>query len=1059
MPNYRESLQQKFQEEYQKLNERQREAVDAIEGPVMVIAGPGTGKTQILASRIGKILLQTDTSPENILCLTYTDSGAVAMRQRLLHFIGPDAYKVNIYTFHSFCNDIIQENLSYFEKNTLDPISDLESIELFRELIDTLPKNNPLKRYRGETYFEAGRIKNLFSDMKKEGWTPEFLNGQIDSYIASLSERDGFIYKKATGNFKKGDLNIRKIEEEKEKMELLRAAINQFSRYQQMMHQHNRYDFDDMINWVIRAFKERPSMLLTYQEKYQYILVDEYQDTSGSQNQLVELISGYWEKPNLFVVGDDDQSIYRFQGANVYNMMHLAEKFQDSLLKVVLVNNYRSTQPILDVAKSIISRNSERLINKMPGLKKELIASNEKIKLLNEPVSIAEYETIEREMAGIAMEVRKLINEGVDPGKIGIIYRENKYGLALSEYFRTVGIPVFSKKNLNLLNVPLIKKIILILRYLNAECNSPFSGDELLFEILHAQWFQIPPIKIAMLSLEVSKINFERKEQTSIRQLLSEKVLSPAKDLFSEQIDPGLAKASQIVESLIGDVSNITLQQLFESIIQKTGILSSILNGAEKHWELTLIRNFLNFIKEETQRNPLLQLSGLVKMLELMGKEKIEIPVIQSFGSENGVNLMTAHKSKGLEFEHVFFVGCNSSVWEKKKGPTNQRFSLPDQILNTGSVSSIEELRRLFYVAITRAEQHLQISYARFDDKGKNMEASQFVAEIQDDHNLITQEITLDEDVVEHFSLLMLNEQLKPEIAHIERKYVDQLLGRFVMNSTALNNYLKCPLEFYFRNLIRIPSPKNENLEFGSAVHYALEQLFRKMLGESPKSTHDDQSERVFPPESDFIGAFNWYMKRHRDSFTEEQFNRRMEYGNEILSNYYKKNINSFHKIVLIEHNIRNAVVDDVPIKGKLDKIEFYGNNVKVVDYKTGSPGKSSNKLKQPDIKQPNGGDYWRQAVFYKILIENYKPQWHVESAEFDFIEPDSKKEYLKAKVSTGPADVETVKQQIHDVWNKIQQHDFYTGCGSPDCHWCNFVKDNSMAIALHQIPQDEEDA
>src|ERR1700740_2984662 len=146
----REKTNQKFREEYQKLNDQQKLAVDTIEGPVMVIAGPGTGKTQILASRIGKILLETDAAPQNILCLTYTDAGVVAMRKRLLQFIGPDAYKVNIYTFHAFCNDVIQENLSLFEKTVLDPVSELERIQFFKELIDSFPKTHPLKRYRGD---------------------------------------------------------------------------------------------------------------------------------------------------------------------------------------------------------------------------------------------------------------------------------------------------------------------------------------------------------------------------------------------------------------------------------------------------------------------------------------------------------------------------------------------------------------------------------------------------------------------------------------------------------------------------------------------------------------------------------------------------------------------------------------------------------------------------------------------------------------------------------------------------------------------------------------------
>src|SRR5690606_15323186 len=203
----------KFIEIYRNLNEQQRDAVNTIEGPVMVIAGPGTGKTQILASRIGKILLDTDTLPENILCLTYTDAGVLAMRKRLLQFIGPDAYKVNLYTFHAFCNDVIQENLSYFEKTILEPISELEKIQLMKDLIDRFPKNHPLKRYRGDVYYEINNLQSLFSTMKREGWTPNFLNEKIDAYIADLPHRDEYVAKRAVKEFKKGDVRTDKIAE------------------------------------------------------------------------------------------------------------------------------------------------------------------------------------------------------------------------------------------------------------------------------------------------------------------------------------------------------------------------------------------------------------------------------------------------------------------------------------------------------------------------------------------------------------------------------------------------------------------------------------------------------------------------------------------------------------------------------------------------------------------------------------------------------------------------------------------------------------------------------
>src|SRR4051812_7016556 len=179
----REKLLQKFDEEYARLNPEQRRAVDQVEGPVMVIAGPGTGKTQILSARIGKILLSdAQLEPNNILCLTYTDSGAMAMRRRLTGFIGPDAYRVSISTFHAFCNDVIQANLGLFEKTALDPLSDLERIELMKELIDEFGKDHPLKRYRGDVYFEMHGLQSLFSMMKREGWTPDYVCQKIDEY-------------------------------------------------------------------------------------------------------------------------------------------------------------------------------------------------------------------------------------------------------------------------------------------------------------------------------------------------------------------------------------------------------------------------------------------------------------------------------------------------------------------------------------------------------------------------------------------------------------------------------------------------------------------------------------------------------------------------------------------------------------------------------------------------------------------------------------------------------------------------------------------------------------
>ncbi len=1041
----------KYLLEYKKLNPQQQKAVDTIEGPVMVIAGPGTGKTQILAARIGKILLDTDVLPENILCLTYTDAGTIAMRKRLVQFIGADAYKVNIYTFHAFCNDVIQDNLSLFEKTSLDAVSELESIQLFKTLIDAFPKNHLLKRYRGDVYYEINNLKNLFSAIKREGWTAPFINQKIDEYITDLATRDEYIAKRAVKDFKKGEVRTDKIAEEAEKMEKLRAAVSEFDNYQNLMRKKNRYDFDDMINWVIKVFEENESVLSRYQEKFQYILVDEYQDTSGIQNRLVQLLISYWDKPNVFVVGDDDQSIYRFQGANVENMLSFANAYTKNLLTVVLTNNYRSTQPILDISKTLINKNEERLVKKIDGLSKDLLASNAKIKEIKLPPIINEYNAVKEEMAGITNTIYDLLQQyQVAPGKIAVIYKENKYGEELAKYFRLKGIPVYSKRNTNILENPFVKKLILILRYLNAEHDIPYGGDEMLFEILHFDFYSIPPIEIAKLTVEVNSKRYGG-EPTSIRKLLFDKANKPAKDLFDTGINQQLKKVSATIEQLIADVSNVTLQQLFAQIIQHGGVLPYIMQSNDKIGLIQLLSALFDFIKEETSRNPLLDLKNLIAIIELMEKENLPLPMVQVAGNEKGVNLLTAHGSKGLEFEYVFFTGVNASSWEKKRKPGGG-YKFPDTMFSSspsfgGGQGEVEELRRLFYVALTRAEQHLYISYAKFKNDGKEMEPSMFIAEILEQHSIAIEKINLSAEAMAAFELLQYNAQA-PEIEKAEEDFITPILDKFVMNVTALSNYLKCPLQFYYQNLIRIPSGKSEATEFGSAIHYALEKLFRKM---------QDGKNETFPNKDEMIADFNWYMHRHRENFTKEAFDRRIEYGDVVLRNYYDKYIANWNKVVAVERNIRGVVVNNVPLKGKLDKLEFDGKNVNVVDYKSGDIDKAMPKLKAPHDKDTNGGDYWRQAVFYKILVDNYEQKdWKVISTEFDFVEPDKKKDYRKEKIIITPADTETVKQQITETWQKIQNREFYTGCGKEDCHWCNFVKDNQLAVALHDLEEEE---
>lgn len=1051
----KEKLEKKFSEEYQKLNERQRLAVDTIEGPVMVIAGPGTGKTQILASRIGKILLDTDALPENILCLTYTDAGVVAMRKRLVSFIGSAAYKVNIHTFHSFCNTVIQENIRFFNKKELEPITDLERVQLLKQLIDGFTKDNPLKRYKGEIYYDLPHLSSLYSAIKREGWKEEWLLEQIDTYTQFIiPETEGFYKKREKA---KGITELtQKGKDETQRMEKLKAAILSFSTYQQLMHQQHRYDFDDMINWVIDLFQTNSEVLLNYQEQFQYILVDEYQDTSGSQNKIVELLISYWkeEKPNIFVVGDDDQSIYRFQGANLKNMMNIATAYEKDLVKVVLTQNYRSVQPILNGAKGLIENNEQRLVNQYKDLSKELIASNSKLVALNLQPVIRVYENEFAENAHITLSVKELLAKGVDPGRIAIIYREHKLGDELLKFFQLQQIPFYVKRSINLLDDLFINRILNFIRYTIAELDTPFSGEPLLFEILHYEFFQLSPFRIAVMSNETAASKSKSTNESTLRGYINKAAAESAGTLFAgNEETQEIIRISNLLENLQKQVYNKTTQQWFEYLINEAGILAYILNQPDKHWLMSKLTCLFDYIKDATHRKPELTLKAFIEQIDLLKENGLSLPLVQTTGTETGVNLLTAHGSKGLEFEYVFITGARNDLWEGKK-KNNRGFKLPHNVLEQEAESeTIEELRRLFFVAVTRAEKYLYISWPKMKNDGKLMEPSQFIEELREPLQIEPQPVRLTEEEKTVFASLRFGIIQKPVLQQAETDYINRLLEKFVMNVTALNNYLDCPLHFYYGSLVRVPMAKSEAAQFGTAVHEALSDFINHMMNNN----------KLYPDKEFLTARFREHLKNGREVFTKESLQRFMEHGETVLNKYYDKYYVPAPKgdFILTEYPLNKVVVNDIPLKGFTDKIQFWGTDIVITDFKTGSfsKAKSRGEFDLPGSdKKPDGGNYWRQAVFYKILVDNLPGKsWKVLNTQFDFIEPNDKDEFDIQKLSISAEEAAVVKKQITECWEKIQQHEFYTGCGKPDCEWCNFAKNNKLYTSL--IEEDTTEA
>ncbi|WP_114941747.1 ATP-dependent DNA helicase [Mucilaginibacter endophyticus] len=1044
----------KFQEALAGLNPEQLAAVNKMDGPVLVVAGPGTGKTQILAARIGKILTDTDASPSEILCLTYTDAGAVAMRKRLFEFIGPDAYRINIYTFHAFCNEIIQENLEYFGKLNLESLSDLESAMLFRELVDEFPNDHLLKRFTGDIYYDVPRLKSLFSTMKRENWDAAMIERAVGEYLEDIPNREEFIYKRANAKagIKVGDPKQKDIDAAHEVMKKLLAAVGEYQNYTEKMKTRGRYDYDDMIIWVLRAFRDNEEILRRYQERYQYILVDEFQDTSGSQNELLRFLLNYWDTPNVFVVGDDDQSIFKFQGANMKNILDFANDYVDTLHTVVLKHNYRSNQQILDISKALIDNNFERLTNQLK-LDKALKSSHPRFSdLLVDPL-IREYENPDKELVDVSLQIKKLVEQNVPPGEIAVIYRNHNQVEEMIKFLDVQKIQVNTKRKIDVLTQPFGEKIINILRYLAMELDSPYSGDELLFEIMHYDFFNIPPIEIAKASVAVFKENFGtlayNQPKTSIRRYVSEMKPLAQPDLFKPDQQLEMRYLINNVDYLLKEAVSVTLQQLFQSVISKMGILKYIMQQQDKGSYMQMLTSFFDFLKDESRKKPDISLNDLISTIEMMKKHQIRMELNQSIFSENGVNFLTAHGSKGLEFEYVFFIGCDKRTWDSKG--RNSGFSYPDTLTQSASddIAQKEEARRLFYVAVTRAKQHLVISYAAKDKKDKDQEASQFVGEILASTSMQIQYPKVDADAMIDFQATQFSETDKPKVELLDTNYINQLLQNYTLSVTHLSNYLDCPLRFYFQCLIRVPAGKSPSATFGQAVHWALNKTYRQLK--------DNDNE--FLSTENFMREFRWYMARNRDSFTKDEFKLRSAYGEKILPPYYEQNVPNWNKIAVTERSIKNIEVVGVPIKGNLDKIEFDGKQATVVDYKTGKPKNAKDKLLRPTNDAPNGGDYWRQAVFYKILIDHDRTtDWQVISTIFDFVEPINDGEYYREKFVITPEDVEIVTGQIKDTYEQIMAHNFSTGCGKKECDWCHFVKSNfKQADEILGIVAEEE--
>jgi len=1014
-----------------KLNAEQIQAVKKIEGPVMVIAGPGTGKTQILASRIAEILKSTDSKAQNILCLTFTDAGTVAMRQRLVSLIGGEAHRISVHTFHSFCNRVIQENPEHFNYRNLQALGDLDKLEILSQIANELEEDHPLKMMKGNVQYLIPKLSKLFDWMKRENYSASEMTDLCEKRRVEIYESDQFVYKVNTKNGAKGELNMRLVDNEERQLNDLIGGVGLFEQYNQKMTAAGFYDYNDMILWVIKLFDRSPDSLASYHELFHYMLVDEFQDTSGSQNKLIEQLTSFWDNPNLFVVGDDDQSIYRFQGAEIKNVADFAYRFKNHLFTVLLTENYRSTQKILDAAKILIGQNQERLVNLLGNLDKNLHSNT--VVGPQSDVHVKWFNGELQEAVWISMATEKLVETGTNPEEIAIIYRNHVHAELLASVMADRGQEIYFRRPENALNHDDVKKILTVLNYTDTESGFPFSGDELVFELMHISPIKIKSITCARAAHQIYK------EKISWRDFLAQLGENRIPDvLLTLEEQKSLNDFGSWLEKLIKDRQVLPLYRYVDSVVRS---MQSDEAAILDTFSLECIRTFLDFVHSECETRPSLSLSELLAKLKLMEDQRLGLSKERLLYDRKGIQFMTAHGSKGLEFEHVFIINCVEKGWEKEKA--NRPYGFLNLFSSDAEKANTEEKRRLFYVAMTRAKHSLYMTYHRFDKNRKELVRSSFIDVLERGERVTIEEgTTPPEEEKRVLNSITLRTTLKSSDL-LDTHLIDKYLQNYQLSISHLNSYLQCPTTFYFENILRVPSAKNKYMAFGTAIHRSLEGIIKLRKTDVDNFT----AERLREYYAQNIG-------RERYVFTSKEFEDFQSLGLNVLGEYFNVRKPSWleYSDLRSEVTLDRIEINGVPIKGQLDLMIVDGKTVQVVDFKTGDATKSGPRLKAPkegateedNLEDRFGGTYWRQMMFYALLImHNTSDALSMISGTFDFVEPDKKQEFQQKKIMIDPSGLKLMEQLIDSCYQKIKNHQFINDCQEETCRWCSFVAKN----------------
>ncbi len=975
-----EIFQNKFKDKYSELNKSQKEAVDTIYGPVMVVAGPGTGKTTLLTLRIANILIETDTRPEQILALTFTESGVKAMKDKLREIIGSDALKVNIFTYHSFAEQILRRYNDYFaEFNNFRFINEDDSITLFEEIID----NGDFERIKStfSPYFQIKNIINYIKELKREFIDPEKLGKLIDIYEDNIKNDPDNI---STRGKTKGE--IKSEAKPKFKMvEKMREIVEVYEIYESKKNKLRHYDFDDVINEVVKKVEKEKDLQFEIAEEYQFILADEHQDANESQNKILDMFN-IIDKPNIMVVGDEKQAIFRFQGGTLENFTGFEKRYEGAK-RINLEVNYRSHQNILDYSFDLISKRADLLINKNNLKAEGRDVGSGKIKFVSlyDKDSESEY---------IGMRVKEII-ENSDTEDIAIIYRQNKEKDNIARALDLLNIRYTTHNDNELFSDRSAIEFVTTIKLLN-----DFYDNESIARILCSSVFNISIDKVHKINKDFalsSKSYFE--------------VLSESED---EEIKGVVGKIKYLSDFALKNSPVL----LVEEFARKTDYLKTS-DGVVLNHKLGILRSFADMAKQVVTKDENANIKSFKNFLDKAIEYDMKVTIPKDVG-ESRVNLMTAHKSKGLEFDNVFIVNVTNSDWGESKHRSN--FINIDTLLSQGkSESNLEDARKLLFVSMTRAKKHLELTFPKFKIDGRENEESGFIGEIRTD--------LIERVDIEKKASLKFTEEIIP------KDKIDFYRDLFLSQSfsvSALNNFLQCSNKYLFNNLLRFPFAQNLSLFVGNVTHDALEEYWNLVLR---KKEHTAEMFYVI-----FERLMNQQAIKDR-----ERKSVLKEYKPELLD-FVANNGLSDDELYKVEYKLEheypfeyNGQNYNIFIKGYVDRVDEKSGSYFVIDFKTGKPKSRNEVMGQTQNSDQN---YLRQITFYKMFLELMDNKVHVNSGQINFVKRDDNAKRVAHTFELTSEMVTELKSEIENVFEEIMSGEFLLkGCDEKDCEYCELRK------------------